>query len=101
MTNPEMAALVAPIDEAIFFPFYGQVNVTNAKFRWYKTGELDQKSPSFYAVCCPLPVAVLPDLTFLPGAATAYFLELPGGQEKRPRASFAGTRANTSDSVAG
>jgi len=60
MTNPEMAALVAPIDEAIFFPFYGQVNVTNAKFRWYKTGQLETKSQSFYAVlvaCCLLPVA--------------------------------------------
>jgi len=50
MTNPQMAALVAPIDAAVLFPFYGEVNITNAKFRWYKTGHLEKKSKSFYAV---------------------------------------------------
>ena len=65
MTNPEMAALVAPIDEAVLFPFYGEVNITNAKFRWYKTGKLEKKSKSFYAVlvaCCQCLVAILPVL---------------------------------------
>src|ERR1700679_2157180 len=50
MTNPQMAALVAPIDAAVLFPFYSEVNVNNAKFRWYKTGQLDTNSRSFYAV---------------------------------------------------
>ena len=68
MTNPQLAALVAPIDAAVLFPFYAEVNIANAKFRWYKTGQLDDKSQSFYAVpvlcwllpvaCCLLPVAV-------------------------------------------
>ena len=66
MTNPQMAALVAPIDAAVLFPFYAEVNVNTAKFRWDKTGQLDDKSQSFYAVpvllavaCCLLPVACL------------------------------------------
>jgi len=50
MTNPQLAALVASIDAAVLFPYYAEVNITNAKFRWYKTGQLDQKSKSFYAV---------------------------------------------------
>ena len=51
MTNPQMAALVAPIDAAVLFPFYAEVNINNAKFRWYKTGQLDKNSKkSFYAV---------------------------------------------------
>jgi len=64
MTNPQSAALVAPIDAAVLFPFYAEVNVNTAKFRWDKTGQLDDKSQSFYAVpvllavtCCLLPVA--------------------------------------------
>jgi hypothetical protein len=58
MTNPQMASLVAPIDAAVLFPFYAEVNVNASKFRWYRTGQLDQKSLSFYAVpaCCLLPV---------------------------------------------
>jgi len=114
MTNPQMAALVVPIDAAVLFPFYAEVNINTAKFRWYKTGQLDTKSKSFYAVpvlCCLLPVlsqhlvpfspsAVAP-ATLLTGVVTAHILELPGGQEKRPRASFAGTRTSTSESVAG
>jgi len=54
-----MAALVAPIDAAVLFPFYAEVNSNTAKFRWYKTGQLEEKSKSFYAVpaCCLLPVA--------------------------------------------
>ena len=58
MTNPQLAALVAPIDAAVLFPFYAEVNIANAKFRWYKTGQLETKSKSFYAVpflCCLLP----------------------------------------------
>ena len=53
MTNAHMAALVAPIDAAVLFPFYAEVNIDNTKFRWYKTGQLDTKSQktSFYAVC--------------------------------------------------
>ena len=50
MTNPQLAALVAPIDAAMLFPFYAEVNINNAKFRWYKTGRLDSNSKSFYAV---------------------------------------------------
>ena len=50
MTNPQMAALVAPIDAAVLFPFYAEVNINTAKFRWYKTGQLDKNSKSFYAV---------------------------------------------------
>ena len=50
MTNAHMAALVAPIDAAVLFPFYADVNITNAKFRWYKTGQLEKQSKSFYAV---------------------------------------------------
>jgi len=117
MTNPQLAALVASIDAAVLFPYYAEVNITNAKFRWYKTGQLETKSQSFYAVpvacclpvaycllpiaCCLLPIACYPRLTCLNGAVTAHILELPGGQEKRPRASFAGTRTSSSESVAG
>jgi hypothetical protein len=57
MTNPQMAALVAPIDAAVLFPFYAEVNINNAKFRWYKTGQLEKNSQSFYAVrvvCWPI-----------------------------------------------
>ena len=50
MTNPQMAVLVAAIDAAVLFPFYAEVNINNAKFRWYKTGQLEEKSRSFYAV---------------------------------------------------
>ena len=50
MTNPRLAALVAPIDAAVLFPFYAEVNIDSAKFRWYKTGKLGKKSKSFYAV---------------------------------------------------
>jgi len=50
MTNPQMAALVAPIDAAVLFPFYAEVNINTAKFRWYKTGQLETKPQSFYAV---------------------------------------------------
>ena len=57
MTNPRMAALVAPFDAAVLFPFYAEVNINNAKFRWYKTGQLDKNSKSFYAVH----VALMPD----------------------------------------
>ena len=138
MTNPRMAALVAPIDAAVLFPFYTEVNINNAKFRWYKTGQLEENSKSFYAVpvllhvaCCLCPVAglscpVLPCLalsclvlpgfawlclscvpralapsTFLIGAVAAHILELSGGQNQSPRASFAGARTSTSGSVAG
>ena len=114
MTNPQMAALVAPIDAAVLFPFYAEVNVTNAKFRWYKTGQLDKKSKSFYAVsveCClswhSTGVVALDPLVpstffvFVTVTVTAHILELPGGQKQRPRASFAGTRTSTSESVAG
>jgi len=60
MMNPVMAALVAPIDGAVLFPFYAQVNIANAKFRWYKTGHLDKKSDSFYAVPVVLALLLLP-----------------------------------------
>ena len=109
MANPQMAALVAPIDATVLFPFYAEVNINNAKFRWYKTGQLEN-SKSFYAVlvvsCHPSPLST-PEpehrLTFfLIGVIlVAHFLELPGGQEKRPRESFAGTRSSGSESVAG
>ena len=121
MTNPQMAALVAPIDATVLFPFYAEVNINNAKFRWYKTGQLEN-SKSFYAVpvlcwpiaylacLCTLANAPMPSFSsqdpspidcFLIDAVTAHILELPGGQEKRSRASFAGTRTSTSESVAG
>ena len=51
MTNPQMAALVSPVDAALLFPFYAEVNINNAKFKWYKTGKLEHNSKSFYAVC--------------------------------------------------
>jgi len=50
MTNAQMAALVSRIDAAVLFPFYAEVNINTAKFRWYKTGQLEKKSESFYAV---------------------------------------------------
>jgi len=107
---------VAPIDAAVLFPFYAEVNVTNAKFRWYKTGQLDKKSKSFYAVsveCClswhstgvvaldPLVPSTFFVFVTVTVTVTAHILELPGGQKQRPRASFAGTRTSTSESVAG
>jgi len=75
MTNPQSAALVAPIDAAVLFPFYAEVNVNTAKFRWDKTGQLDDKSQRFYAVpvllavaCCQLPVLPVACLACLPVA---------------------------------
>jgi len=50
MTNPRLAVLVTPVDAALLFPFYADVNINNAKFQWYQTGKRDQPSQSFYEV---------------------------------------------------
>jgi len=59
MTSPRMAALVTPIDAALLFPFYAEVNMNNAKFQWYQTGKRDQPSQSFYAVRSPASTSCL------------------------------------------
>ena len=71
MTNPHLAGLVSPIDASVLFPFYAEVNINDAKFRWYKTGQLETKSKSFYAV--PLAYS-LPCLYVAPSSPIVLFV---------------------------